>query len=73
LPCQAGIPAESPLTIRERAVLEQISGGSTNQQTASALGISVATVKTYLVRAQSKLRSYDRASTVATALRRGWL
>ncbi len=69
----AGIPAESPLTARERSVLEHISTGATNQQAASALGISVATVKTYLERAQGKLKSYDRASTVATALRRGWL
>lgn len=68
-----GVPAESPLTVRERAVLEHVSEGATNQQTATALGISIATVKTYLERAQVKLKSCDRASAVATALRRGWI
>lgn len=69
----AGVPSESPLTTRERAVLEFISGGATNQQTANALGISIATVKTYLERSQAKLKSRDRASTVSAALRRGWM
>ncbi len=69
----AGVPIESPLTERERAVLEHIAEGATNQQAATALGISIATVKTYLERAQVKLKSCDRASTVAAALRRGWL
>ena len=68
-----GVPAQSPLTVRERAVLEFVSEGATNQQVATALGISIATVKTYLERAQAKLRTCDRASTVATALRRGWI
>ena len=68
-----GVPAESPLTVRERAVLELVSEGATNQQTATALGISIATVKTYLERAQVKLKTCDRASAVATALRRGWI
>jgi DNA-binding CsgD family transcriptional regulator len=69
----AGVSPQSPLTPREHAVLELISQGATNQQTAAGLGISLATVKTYLERAQVKLKSIDRASTVATALRRGWL
>lgn len=68
-----GVPAASPLTARERAVLEFTSEGATNQQTAKALGISIATVKTYLARAQFKLNACDRASAVATALRRGWI
>ncbi len=69
----AGVPSENPLTSRERAVLDLVAGGATNQQTANALGISIATVKTYLERAQAKLKSLDRASAVATAIRRGWL
>jgi DNA-binding CsgD family transcriptional regulator len=69
----AGVGAESSLTPRERDVLECISDGATNQQTATALGISIATVKTYLERAQTKLCSCDRASTVAAALRHGWI
>ncbi|HEX4430128.1 MAG TPA: LuxR C-terminal-related transcriptional regulator [Frankiaceae bacterium] len=69
----AGVTAESPLTPRERAVLEFVSEGATNQQIATALGISLATVKTYLERAQVKLKTCDRASAVATAMRRGWI
>ncbi len=68
-----GVPSESPLTARERAVLEHVCEGATNQQIATALGISIATVKTYLERAQVKLKTCDRASAVATALRRGWI
>jgi DNA-binding CsgD family transcriptional regulator len=69
----AGVTPESPLTPRERAVLQFVSEGATNQQTATALGISIATVKTYLERAQAKLKTCDRASAVATAMRRGWI
>jgi DNA-binding CsgD family transcriptional regulator len=69
----AGLTSASPLTPRERAVLEFVAEGATNQQAATALGISLATVKTYLERAQVKLKSCDRASAVATALRRGWI
>jgi DNA-binding CsgD family transcriptional regulator len=73
LMASAGVTAQSPLTPRERAVLEFVSEGATNQQTATALGISLATVKTYLERAQAKLKTCDRASAVATAMRRGWI
>lgn len=69
----AGVSADNPLTPRERAVLEFVSEGATNQQAATALGISIATVKTYLERAQAKLKTCDRASAVATAMRRGWI
>ena len=69
----SGIVFENPLTVRELAVLEFVASGATNRQTASAMGISIATVKTYLERAQGKLKSQDRASAVSTALRRGWL
>jgi DNA-binding CsgD family transcriptional regulator len=69
----AGLPPTNPLTPREHAVLEFVADGATNQHIANALGISLATVKTYLERSQAKLKSCDRASTVANALRRGWL
>jgi DNA-binding CsgD family transcriptional regulator len=68
-----GLPSENPLTTRERAVVEHIADGSTNLQIAHTLGISIATVKTYLERAQCKLKSSDRASSVAAAMRRGWI
>jgi DNA-binding CsgD family transcriptional regulator len=69
----AHVPSENPLTAREQIVLMHISNGMTNQHAARAMGISIATVKTYLERAQHKLQSVDRASAVAIALRRGWI
>jgi DNA-binding CsgD family transcriptional regulator len=69
----ARVPSENPLTSREQIVLMHISNGMTNQHAARAMGISIATVKTYLERAQHKLQSVDRASAVAIALRRGWI
>ena len=69
----AGLSAVNPLTVREQDILRLVANGATNQQAARALGISIATVKTYLERAQAKLKSCDRASAVATALRRSWI
>lgn len=67
------VPITNPLTPRERDVLQQVSLGATNEQVAKALGLSLASTKTYLERAQAKLHARDRTSAVATALRRGWL
>lgn len=69
----AGLDVQNPLTAREQEVLTLIANGATNQQVARSLGISIATVKTYMERAQTKLNSVDRASTVAVAIRRGWM
>jgi DNA-binding CsgD family transcriptional regulator len=68
-----GARAENPLTVREREVLTKVAAGATNAQVAHGLGISIGTVKTYLERAQEKTSARDRASTVAVALRNGWL
>ena len=68
-----GAQNENPLTLREREVLNKVSTGATNPQVAHELGISIGTVKTYLERAQEKTQARDRASTVAVALRKGWL
>ena len=68
-----GAQTENPLTVREREVLQKVAIGATNAQVAHGLGISIGTVKTYLERAQEKTQARDRASTVAVALRNGWL
>jgi DNA-binding CsgD family transcriptional regulator len=64
---------ESPLTEREREVLAAVAEGRSNEQVGRQLGLSLSTVKTYLERIHVKLGSVDRASAVATALRRGWI
>lgn len=63
----------SPLTDREAQVLRLVSLGHTNSQIAEELGVSTSTVKTHLIRVHSKLDVVDRASAVASALRRGWI
>ena len=70
---QLGIFTVNPLTQRERDVLQWVAVGATNDQVAKTLGLTTATIKTYLERIQSKLNSRDRASAVAIALRRSWI
>ncbi|MYW97974.1 response regulator transcription factor [Amycolatopsis rubida] len=68
----AGCPGRhnvAALSPRERQVLEHISMGDTHAQIASALGISVHTVNTYVKRARSKFRLGNKADlTRATIL-----
>lgn len=65
-PGRYDVPSLSP---RERQVLEHISMGGTHAQIASALGISVHTVNTYVKRARSKFRLGNKAElTRATIL-----
>ena len=63
----------SPLTQAERAVLEQIAGGATNEQTAQALGISHFTVKNRLDGLYRKLNVANRTAAVVMAIREGWM
>jgi DNA-binding NarL/FixJ family response regulator len=65
-------PAEL-LSEREREVLALVADGHTNQQVASRLFISQATVKSHLLNIYAKLGVNDRAAAVAQALRRGLL
>lgn len=64
---------QSRLSTREREVLALIAQGRTNRETAAALFISEATVKTHLQHIYAKLEVPDRASAVAAAHRRGIL
>jgi len=50
-----------------------VAGGKINSQTAAALFISEATVKTHLVHIYAKLGVSDRAAAVAEAFSRGLL
>ena len=64
---------ETRLSTREREVLALVAQGRTNAETAAALFISEATVKTHLQHIYAKLDVPDRASAVATAHNRGIL
>ena len=66
-------PAQDALSNRELEVLRHVAAGSTNRETAKALFISEATVKTHLLHIYEKLEVRDRASAVAAGYQRGLL
>ena len=59
------------LTRREREILTLASGGMTTDQIAAQIGISRATVHTYVTRAISKLGAVNRMHAVAVAVSLG--
>jgi PAS domain S-box-containing protein len=59
----------SPLTGRERQVLELVANGMTNDRAAEKLGISAETVQSHVRNAMAKLEADTRTQAVATALR----
>lgn len=65
--------ADSPLTSRETAVLEQMAKGMSSKEIARALEISPQTVKNHISHVFSKLGVTDRTSAVLVALRHGWI
>jgi DNA-binding NarL/FixJ family response regulator len=60
-------PALDVLTYREREVLALVGGGLSNQEIAAELFISVATARTHVSRAMTKLHARDRAQLVVAA------
>jgi DNA-binding NarL/FixJ family response regulator len=64
-------PKSTPLSKREREILQKVADGSTTRQVATELGISPHTVKTHLERIFEKLGANDRAQAVAIAIRTG--
>jgi DNA-binding NarL/FixJ family response regulator len=66
------------LTDREREVVALVGNGLSNEEIAERLVVSVATAKTHVSRAMTKLRARDRAQLVVMAyeaglVRPGWL
>jgi DNA-binding NarL/FixJ family response regulator len=66
-----GASLSTPLSHREREVLELVAQGYTNQQIADHLGLSVKTVETYRARLVEKLGLQSRAELVRYALDSG--
>ncbi|RJQ81126.1 helix-turn-helix transcriptional regulator [Amycolatopsis panacis] len=66
-------PRTSPLTDRERTVLERVALGRTNRQVGDELYISEKTVSVHLSRVMAKLGASRRAEAVAIAYERGLL
>jgi DNA-binding NarL/FixJ family response regulator len=71
------VPAESAgserslLSKREREVLQLLANGRTNDETAQEVGLSPATVRTYVENAMHKLKADSRTHAVAVAVRLG--
>lgn len=61
------------LTVREKAVLEQLMLGLSNKLIASRLNLCVGTVKTHLKSILEKLDADSRTAAVIAAQRRGLL
>ena len=64
-------PSESPLTLREREVLELLAAGLDQDEIAKQLVISPKTVSTHIQRVLAKFGVHSRAQAVAEAYRRG--
>ena len=64
-------PALDVLTDREREVLALVGGGLSNEEIAAELFISVATARTHVSRAMTKLHARDRAQLVVAAYESG--
>ena len=66
-------PLVEPLTDRELAVLRQMAAGSSNQEIAQRLVISVGTVKAHIYHITAKLGARSRTEAVARAREAGLL
>jgi DNA-binding NarL/FixJ family response regulator len=63
--------APSPLTPRERDVLQQAAFGLSNRDIGETLGIAEQTVKNHLASAMRKLSLHDRTQAVVFAIGQG--
>jgi DNA-binding NarL/FixJ family response regulator len=66
-----GVASASPLTARERTVLEHLARGLTNKQIASALAITERTVKFHVSAVFAKLGATNRTEAVMRAAQAG--
>jgi len=64
---------QSPLTPREREVLQCIAAGCSDWEIGERLGVSRATAHFHAENAKSRLDSRTRAQAVALAVHRGWI
>jgi len=62
---------QSPLTVRQMAILSQISRGRSNKEIAGELGLSTATVKTHVSAIMAKLGTHKRGEAAMIARRLG--
>jgi DNA-binding CsgD family transcriptional regulator len=69
----AAEPSESPLSAREREVLQWAAAGKTAWETGIIMSISDSTVNKHLDSAVKKLDCSNKVHAVAKALRAGWL
>jgi DNA-binding NarL/FixJ family response regulator len=67
----AALVVVTPVIDREREVLALVGGGLSNQEIAAELFISVATARTHVSRAMTKLHKRDRAQLVVAAYESG--
>ena len=65
--------AEVSLTPRERSVVTNLLDGQTNDEIASALGITTRTVEAHLARLFERLGIGSRTELATRAIREGWL
>ena len=64
-------PAGTPLTPREREVLQLLAEGKTNKEVAAALGIGLKTVETHRMNLMAKLGLHSVVDLVRYAIRNG--
>jgi len=62
-----------PLSPRETEILRSVTGGMSNKEIATELGISQQTVKNHMTSILRKLNVEDRTQAAVTALRHGWV
>ena len=68
---EATLASSTPLTAREREVLQLLAEGKTTKQIANHLQVSVKTIETYRQRIMEKLNLYSIAEITKYALREG--
>ncbi|TDB81271.1 response regulator transcription factor [Micromonospora sp. KC721] len=70
-PAEPEAPPVEPLTERERAVVQLVAHGHTNDEIARQLYVTLSTVKTHLANVQRKLAARNRVEIAAWAWRNG--
>lgn len=63
----------NPLTDRERAVLQMVQHGASNNEIAAALFLAEGTVRNYLSTSMQKLHATTRVEAAVRAEQKGWL